>query len=92
MLTITDNAGLIVTDLVSRAVSTDTGGIRIAAADDQFAVSVDEAPLPADVVAENGSARVFMEGPVAEVLEDKVLDARLSEDGAVQFLIGVQPS
>ena len=92
MLTITDNAGIIVSDLVSRAVTTDTGGIRIVAADDQFALSVADSPDGSDIVAANGTARVFMEQEVAEVLDDKVLDARLSEDGAVQFLIGVQPS
>lgn len=87
MLTITDNAGALVTDLVSKGVATDTGGIRIAAADDRFAVSLAEAPLGADVVAANGAARVFMEPPIADVLADKVLDARLGDDGDVQFLI-----
>jgi iron-sulfur cluster assembly protein len=87
VLTITDNAGVLVTDLVSKGVSTGTGGIRIAAADDRFAVTLAEAPIGADVVAENGAARVFMEPPIAEVLSDKVLDARLADDGDVQFLI-----
>ena len=58
MLTITDNAGIIVSDLVSRAVTTDTGGIRIVAAEDQFAVSVAESPDGNDIVASNGTARV----------------------------------
>lgn len=92
MLTITDNAGIIVSDLVARSVSTDTGGIRIAAANNEFAVSVAAAPSGADVVAENGTARVFMEAPIAEVLDDKVLDARLADDGGVQFLLAAQPA
>lgn len=92
MLTITDNAGIIVSDLVARSVSTDTGGLRIAAANDEFAVSVAAAPNGADVVAENGSARVFMEAPIAEVLDDKVLDARLADDGGVQFLLAARPA
>jgi iron-sulfur cluster assembly protein len=87
VLTITDNAGILVTDLVSRGVSTDTGGIRIAAQDDRFAVSLAEAPAAAEVVAVDGEARVFMEPPIAEVLDDKVLDARLGDDGGVEFLI-----
>lgn len=92
MLTITDNAGVLVNDLVSRAVPTDTGGIRIAAREGEFAVSVDQAPTATDVVAENGGARVFMDGTVAEVLDDKVLDARVGDDGGVQFLIAAQPA
>jgi iron-sulfur cluster assembly protein len=44
------------------------------------------------LVAEQSGARVFMDAPVAAVLDDKVLDARVDEDGAVQFLIAVQPS
>lgn len=90
MLTITDNAGIIVSDLVSRAVTTDTGGIRIVGANEQFAVSVADAPTGTDVVAENGTARVFMEPQIAGVLDDKVLDARLADDGGVQFLIATQ--
>lgn len=91
MLTITDNAGLIVSDIVNRAVTTDTGGLRIVEApDEQFAVSVADAPAESDVVAERDGARVFMDQPVAEALSDKVLDARLGDDGGVQFLIAVR--
>jgi iron-sulfur cluster assembly protein len=93
VLTITENAGLVVSDIVSRAVTTDTGGLRIVeAADDKFAVSVADGPTEAEVVTEQAGARVFMDAPVAAVLADKVLDARVDEDGAVQFLIAVQPS
>ncbi|GEM_PF-890763 len=88
MLTITDNAELVVTDIVSRAVTTDTGGLRIVEApDEKFAVSVADAPAETEVVAEHGTARVFMDLPVASALDDKVLDARVGDDGAVQFLI-----
>jgi iron-sulfur cluster assembly protein len=93
VLTITENAGLVVSDIVSRAVTTDTGGLRIVEApDEQFAVSVADAPTATELVAEQSGARVFMDAPVAAVLDDKVLDARVDEDGAVQFLIAVQPS
>lgn len=93
MLTITDNASLVVSDIVSRAVTTDTGGLRIVEAPgDQFAVSVAEAPAAADVVAEQAGARVFMDGPVATALDDKVLDAHVDEGGAVRFVIAPQPA
>lgn len=92
MLTITDNASMVVSDIVSRAVTTDTGGLRIVEAPgDQFAVSVAEAPAAAEVVAEQAGARVFMDEPVAAALDDKVLDAQVDDDGAVRFLIAPQP-
>jgi iron-sulfur cluster assembly protein len=92
VLTITDNASLVVSDIVSRAVTTDTGGLRIVEAPgDQFAVSVAEAPATAEVIAEQAGARVFMDEPVAAALDDKVLDAHVDEDGAVRFLIAPQP-
>lgn len=93
MLTITDNASIVVSDIVGRAVTTDTGGLRIAeAAGDQFSVSVAEAPAETEVVAAQGPARVFMDQPVADALDDKVLDARVDDDGSVQFLISTQPA
>jgi iron-sulfur cluster assembly protein len=92
VLTITDNASMVVSDIVSRAVTTDTGGLRIVEAPgDQFAVSVAEAPAAAEVVAEQAGARVFMDEPVAAALDDKVLDAQVDDDGAVRFLIAPQP-
>jgi hypothetical protein len=91
MLTITDTAGTLVTEIVNRAVSTDTGGLRIAeTTGDRFSVSVAEAPGVDEVVAAQGDARVFMDEPVAEALDDKVLDARRGEDGAVEFLISTR--
>ena len=93
MLTITDNAGLVVSDIVGRAVTTDTGGLRIVEApDEKFAVSVADAPTATEIVATQGEARVFMDQPVAQALDDKVLDARVGDDGAVQFLISAQPA
>jgi iron-sulfur cluster assembly protein len=92
VLTITDNAGLVVSDIVSRTVTTDTGGLRIVEAPgEQFAVSVAEAPEMTEIVAERAGARVFMEEPVAAVLDDKVLDAHVDDDGAVRFLISPNP-
>lgn len=88
MLTITDQAGQVVSDIVGRNVTTDTGGLRIVGTPEAtFAVSIAEAPSAAEIVAEHGEARVFMDLPVAEALDDKVLDATVSEDGAVQFVI-----
>jgi iron-sulfur cluster assembly protein len=92
MLTITDNAGLVVNDLVGNAVTTDTGGIRLVAEENRIGASIAEEPMGGDVVAENGAARVFMEPAVADALSDKMLDAQVAEDGQVQFLIAPQPA
>lgn len=91
MLTITDSAGTLVSDIVGRAVTTDTGGLRIVEAPgDQFAVTIADAPAAAEIIAEHAGARVFMDPPVADALDDKVLDARVGDDGTPQFVIAVQ--
>jgi iron-sulfur cluster assembly protein len=93
VLTITETAGLVVNDIVSRTVTTDTGGLRIIEGPgDQFAVSIADAPAAAEIVAEQAGARVFMDEPVATVLDDKVLDAQVDQDGSVRFLISAVPA
>lgn len=42
-----------------------------------------------EVVSEQG-ANVFMEPTVAPMLQDKVLDARMDQEGQVRFVIGQQ--
>jgi hypothetical protein len=37
-----------------------------------------------------GGARVFLDETAASILENRVLDAELSNDGAVRFALGTQ--
>jgi hypothetical protein len=90
MLTLTETASTVVSNIVSQTGTAATGGLRIDEQDNQFAVSVAEAPAPEEVVVEDGAARVFLGSAVAETLDDKVLDAQVDEDGSVRFAIGTQ--
>jgi len=93
MLTLTDNASTVVKAIAEQTegVTIETGGLRISTSADQasdFAVAVASEPEADDVVVEADGARVFLEESAAEVLDDKVLDAQVDEQGAVSFAIG----
>ena len=57
------------------------GGLQLTAA---------TAPKENDQVIEAGGARVFLEPQAAAYLEDKVLDARVDEDGNASFSLAMQ--
>ncbi len=92
-LTLTENATNVVKTIVEQNPGTETGGLRIDGADrgpTDFALSLVPEPLEADTVVEEGGARIFLEPTAAQVLDDKVLDAQVEQDGSVRFAIGVQ--
>jgi iron-sulfur cluster assembly protein len=91
MLTLTDSASSVVKTITARTPDSTDAGLRISAdrpgaAD--FAVVVAPAPEPNDTVVESSGAKVYLEENAAVALDDKVLDAQISEDGSVQFAIG----
>ena len=93
MLTMTPAASTVVKTLVAQNPEVEEGGLRIdtgapGAAD--FAVSITEIPQPTDAVIENDGARVFLAETAVPVLDDKVLDARVDDEGAVEFAIALQ--
>jgi len=88
MLTITETAGTVVSNIVTQAGSPETGGLRIGDQGDQFAVSIADAPAAEEIVVEDHGARIFLTTAVADTLDDKVLDAQVGEDGSVRFAIG----
>jgi iron-sulfur cluster assembly protein len=92
MLTLTPTAGTVIENLVSREADPHSAGLRIdgAAREREFALTVEPAPLPGDSVVEVGSARVFLEQTASAVLDDKILDAQVSDEGAIRFAIGEQ--
>ncbi|WP_382309537.1 Fe-S cluster assembly protein HesB [Herbiconiux sp. UC225_62] len=98
MLTLTENAGTVVKNLADRTLAAsgdvDTvteGGLRISTAEsNNFEVAVAPRPQPADKVVESSGARVYLEPDAADALSDKVLDARIDENGSVHFSLGVQ--
>ena len=91
MLTLTENAGTVVSGLVARATDTDTAGLRIQPGPDRFDLAIAEAPTPDEIVVEKGDARVFMEQQIAEVLDAMVLDAQIDGNGGISFGLAPQP-
>lgn len=95
MLVLTPTASTVIENLVARAADPGSAGLRIDSGgpqSTQFAVAVSPAPQPGDEVVESGGARVFLESNASVALQAKVLDAQVSEQGAVTFAIGDQPA
>jgi Fe-S cluster assembly iron-binding protein IscA len=93
MLTLTENATTVIRSLGARPELSEGAGLRItSAADgpDRLAISTASTPEAGDQVVDNEGARVFLEPRAAEVLDDKVLDARVDDQGTVEFLLVAQ--
>lgn len=93
MLTLTNNAALVITSITDRPEVPDGSGIRIAAdVDDMNSLELVVAPTPTDgdkVVEERG-ARVFLEPNASTMLDDMVLDADVDDQGQAQFFLASQ--
>lgn len=91
VLTLTENASRIVRDITAQA--EEVGGLRITADEsDQpaFAVNAADQPEPGDQVVEQDGATIYLDDVANDQLDDKVLDAAVDEQGAVQFSLTVQ--
>ena len=96
MLTITADAGQALDAVVSAGDAQEGAGVRISqglGADGQpsIGLSLVEGPAPGDEVVDDTSVPVFLAPEVADLLDDKVLDARLEGD-QIAFEIGQQPT
>ena len=98
MLALTDTATEAIEGILRAPAIPDGAGVRIAAAPatdaaapeaSELNITVATAPGESDQVIEEQGARVFVDEPVANYLDDKLLDARISEQ-QVSFLIGEQ--
>jgi Fe-S cluster assembly iron-binding protein IscA len=91
MLTLTDNASTIISDIATQL--PDASGLRITGGEgDSSTFEVAPAPdaQPGDQTVEQGGAKVFLDEAATVQLEDKVLDAAVDETGNVQFALGIQ--
>ncbi|MEE3919894.1 adhesin [Micromonospora sp. BRA006-A] len=86
MLTMTDNAVLVIRDLAAQQDVADAGGLRIAADTDAGSLSIELVPQPVqgDQVVDT-EGRVFLDSDAAELLNDTSVDAVVDEEGVVQF-------
>jgi Fe-S cluster assembly iron-binding protein IscA len=82
MLALTDSAADAIRGIVASPEVPDGAGLRIATQPDgpqpgALEVTVAAVPAESDQVVDEGGARVFVEEAAAELLEDKLLDARI---------------
>ncbi|MGC4894613.1 iron-sulfur cluster biosynthesis family protein [Micromonospora sp. DT31] len=87
MLTMTDNAVLVIRDLAAQQDVAEAGGLRIAADTDAGSLSLELVPQPAqgDQVVHTEGARIFLDSDAAELLNDTSMDALVDDEGVVQF-------
>lgn len=90
MLTLTENASTIISDIAEQI--PEATGLRISTASgaETFEVAPAPQPEPGDQVVEDGDATVFLDRDAALQLDDKVLDAAVDQTGNVQFALGLQ--
>jgi iron-sulfur cluster assembly protein len=96
VLTITENAGAALDAVVAAENVPEGAGVRISqgvGADGQPAVglALAAAPEPGDAVVEEANVPVFVAADVADMLDNKILDAQVDGD-QIAFRIGEQPS
>jgi iron-sulfur cluster assembly protein len=98
VLALTENATEAIEAILSAPAIPDGAGVRIAPAPQREAtgsevvdlkVTVATAPAESDQVVDHEGARVFVDEPLTEHLDDKLLDAQVSGE-QVSFLIGKQ--
>lgn len=90
MLALTENVTTIVKKLAEEV--PEIAGLRIAAEADGQSLSVSPAEQAEaeDQVVEQDGATIYLESSAAELLDDKVLDGGVDEEGNIQFALGQQ--
>jgi iron-sulfur cluster assembly protein len=97
VLALTDAAVGVIHDLTTQPGLPEGTGLRITPQPDNgsgpaYALSLSQAPDVADEVVQAADTRVYLEQGVAQQLQDKVLDAKIDEQGEIAFLISQQPT
>lgn len=91
MLVLTENAQAVVKGIADQV--PEATGLRFTGgegADQSLEVAPATAAEPGDEVIEQEGATVFLDQDAAQLLGDKVLDARVDEEGRVEFGLGQQ--
>lgn len=91
MLTLTDQAVAAIRNLTTQPGLPAETGLRIAPEDGDgaggLALSLSDGPQAGDRVIEEADVQVFVQPDAAAALDDQALDAEVSEDGTVSFLL-----
>jgi len=93
VLTLTEQAVAAIRNLTSRPGLPAETGLRIASEDSGaggLALSLSDGPQAGDRVIEETDVQVFVQPDAAAALDDKELDAQVSDSGEVSFLLQPQ--
>lgn len=93
MLVLSESASTAIRNLIENPQLPDVSGLRIAGEEGQsgrLSVSTAGMPEEGDQIVEDQGARVFLEPSAAAVLDDKVLDATVDDEGRVGFVVAPQ--
>ena len=93
MLTLTDQAVAAIRNLTTRPGLPAQTGLRIAPGEADtggLALALTNGPQAGDQVIEEADVQVYLQPDAAAALDDKSLDAQVSEDGEVSFLLQSQ--
>lgn len=93
MLTLTENASTIVRDITTQPGLPESAGLRITTDGDasSFAIAAAEQAETDDTVVEQAGATVYLDDQAATLLDDKILDAAVDDQGRVEFALAIQP-
>ena len=87
MLTISESAAEVIKLVLVGGDSSEGSGLRIATAGDGLQASIASAPEATDQVVEASGIRVFLEEQVAQLLDDKTLDAERDANGELALAV-----
>ena len=90
VLDVTPAASRVISEIVARNESAGAAGLRIAPAEEPagaFSLTLTTGPQEEDQVVPIQDGVVFLESAVAEVLDDKTLDAQVDDQGEVSFSV-----
>lgn len=93
MLTLTDSASTVVKTIIERTPDVTDAALRISASEagaTDLSLALATQAEPNDTVIVSSGAKVFVEQNAALVLDDKVLDAQVDDEGGVRFSIDVR--
>jgi len=92
MLTLTENASTIITNLTQQPGAPEGSGLRITSDSPEpgLAVTTATGAEPGDHVVTDQGATVYLDEAAATLLDDKILDASLTQEGKIEFAIAEQ--
>jgi len=93
MLVLTHSATVVINSIVDQSELPTGAGLRITGSGDgREALTIAAAAVPSktDQIVEEQGAHVFLEPDAAVMLDDKLLDARMDDEGGVKFLLAGQ--